>query len=180
MPREARYIPANSTVHIYCRGNNKMDIFHDLTDYSVYRSMTIKVLAEHPVEIYHYCLMPNHVHFLVQVKDENVSKFMQKLNLRYSFYYREKYNWHGYLWQGRFKSNVITTEQYLYACGIYIEENPVRAKLVQRVQEYIWSSCHYYLFSACDKLITVNPYYYALGDTDAERKRAYRRLSRFS
>lgn len=73
-----------------------------------------------------------------------ISKIMQPVALSYSFKFRKKYGYTGYVWQGRFKSNVISDNDYILSCIEYIHNNPVRAKIVTMPEEYLWSSYHFY------------------------------------
>jgi len=89
--------------------------------------------------------MDNHVHLIIEVNSRiNISKIMHAVNLSYSVKFRKKYGWTGYVWQGRFKSNVIEGERYIVECIDYIHNNPVRAKIVENIESYLWSSYRFY------------------------------------
>lgn len=131
MPRQARFLPPDNVYHIMCRGNNSHDIFIQKEDYLKYLELLEKYKEDHPFDLYHYALMPNHIHFLLKTsKETNFSEFMKRLNLAYFHYYRIKYGWKGHFWQDRFKSKLISQDDYLIQCGKYIELNPVRANIV--------------------------------------------------
>ena len=89
--------------------------------------------------------MSNHYHLLIEVHEENLSKFMKQLNANYAIYFNKKYGRTGHLWQGRFKSWYVTDEAYLYTLMIYIEQNPLKANMVQKLGEYPYSSYHQFL-----------------------------------
>ena len=94
-----------------------------------------------------YCLviMDNHVHLIIKVNSLiSISKIMHAVALSYSVKFRKKYGYTGYVWQGRFKSNVIEGERYILGCIDYIHNNPVRAKIVENIEIYPWSSYHFY------------------------------------
>ncbi len=89
MPRDARLIPAEGFLHVMCRGNNRRKLFLRPRDFKTYYLFLKKLKEEEALKIFHYCLMPNHVHLLVGVNTEsNLSRFMQRVNLKYFYYYR--------------------------------------------------------------------------------------------
>ena len=89
--------------------------------------------------------MSNHYHILLEIQSENLSKFMRQLNMNYSIYFNKKNKRVGHLWQGRFKSWYVTDEAYLYTLMCYIEQNPLKANMVKKLEEYPYSSYHYFL-----------------------------------
>ncbi|MFA5089395.1 MAG: transposase, partial [Candidatus Omnitrophota bacterium] len=132
---------------------------------------------EERINIAHYCLMPNHVHFLVKVTPESdLANFMKRLNLSYFFHYRRKRAYVGHLWQGRFKSKLIEKDDYFIQCGKYIELNPVRKGLCTLPEEYAFSSYEYYAYGKKDILLDENPLYSDFGKTAQERQASYRKM----
>ena len=101
---------------------------------------------------------------------------MQAVSLSYSAYYRKRYKYAGYLWQGRFKSVHIDNDSYLLECARYIERNPLRTKrrMVEDLSEYRWSSYNFYANGQTDDIITVNPLYNGLGQTAQARRVKYK------
>jgi REP element-mobilizing transposase RayT len=96
-------------------------------------------------KLFGFVLMDNHVHLVIRVNGRiNISKIMQAINLSYSQKFRHKYHYTGYVWQGRFKSNPIETDAYILDCLNYIHNNPVRAKIADKPEDYLWSSYHFY------------------------------------
>lgn len=177
MPRQPRIILSHSYYHIISRGNNKNHIFRFSIDYFYYLDLLRKYKKELPFDLYHYCLMPNHVHLLIQTKNShNFSTFMKKLNLSYFYYYQKNYGWTGYFWQGRFKSQPVGKDEYFIQCGKYIELNPVRANLVVTPEEYQFSSSRYYIQGVDNDIITPDFIYQAMGKTDVERQEKYKKL----
>ncbi len=119
--------------------------------------------------------MPNHVHLLLHSElRETLSKYLQRVNLSYSCWYRKRYEFCGHVWQGRFRSSPIEKESYLTECGRYIERNPLNAGIVSSPEEYRWSSYHFYAEGTPDPLVTPTPMYLGFGADDAERRRRYR------
>ncbi|MFH1478683.1 MAG: transposase [Candidatus Omnitrophota bacterium] len=141
MPNGPRLLIKNSCYHIIARGNQKQVIFKSNLDYEEYLKRISHYKVKYQFKLYSFCLMPNHIHMIGQIeKEKNLSKFMHGLNRSYTAYFNEKYNKVGYLWQGRFKSKIITKDKYLIDCLTYIELNPVRANIVTTPYEYKWSS----------------------------------------
>ncbi|MCK4912113.1 MAG: transposase [Candidatus Omnitrophica bacterium] len=177
MPRQAREIPLTGYLHIISRGNNKRKIFRYERDKKQYYLNLKKLNQQDKVNICHYCLMSNHIHLLVEIRQgSNLSRFMKRINLKYVYYYQRKYTYCGHLWQGRFQSKIINDELYLIQCGKYIELNPVRAGSVASPEDYPFSSYRYYGFGRKDSLITPNPLYRDLSARQDKRQRLYRNL----
>ena len=109
----------NGYYHLYNRGNHKENIFQKDADYRFYLQKLKKYKKKSHVNIFAYCLMPNHIHILCQSADpKNISKMMHCLQLSYTAYFNEHYEKVGHLWQGRFKSKLITNEKYFSDCII--------------------------------------------------------------
>jgi len=127
--------------HIITRGNRKQTVFRTIQDYEKYLNILKKAKYKHKILLYAYCLMPNHVHLLIETKTtSNMSKFMQWINLVYATHFNNTYQIPGHLWQGRFISKPILKEKYLIDCADYIESNPIRANMVKDITEYPWNS----------------------------------------
>ena len=126
-----------------------------------------------------YVLMTNHVHLLVTPdSDDGLTDTMKAVNERYVPNFNRRHGRTGTLWEGRFRSNLVQSERYLFICQTYIELNPVRAQMVKHPSEYPWSS---YLTNATGSpsgLITPHERYLALGGEPTKRGDAYRGLFR--
>ena len=141
MPRIKRVTLENGCYHIITRGNQKQSVFQATEDYQRYLYLLSKYKRKFGFKLYCFCLMPNHVHLLIQVSDPNVlNKIMRGLNLSYTLYFNFRYKKVGHLWQDRYKSRIIQQDAYLLECINYIEANPVRASLAGEIEEYPWSS----------------------------------------
>ncbi|PIQ89921.1 MAG: transposase [Candidatus Omnitrophica bacterium CG11_big_fil_rev_8_21_14_0_20_42_13] len=141
MPRIARIVLAGHPHHVLQRGNNRQAIFFDEADRSFYLALLRKYSKECDCKIKAYCLMDNHVHFLlVPGRNDSLAKTMQKLSLTFTQYINKKHRRTGRLWECRFHSSVVDTEAYLWTVCRYIERNPVRAGKVKRPIDYSWSS----------------------------------------
>ncbi len=177
MARQPRLIPPQGFLHVICRGNNRRKLFFHPRDFRIYERELIKLKHQEQIKILHYCLMPNHIHLLVGVREtSDLSRFMKRLNLKYFFYYRKKHIYTGHLWQDRFKSKIIEEESYLIQCGKYIELNPVRAGIVHSPEEYIYSSYLHYIRGTKDDIVDSSPLYSDLGNTVEKRQAAYRNI----
>jgi len=113
--------------------------------------------GEEGVEIWGYCLMPNHVHLIAVPKtQESLRRAVGEAHRRYTRRVNFREKWRGYLWQGRFASFVMD-ESYLLAAARYVEWNPVRAKLVARARQWPWSSAKAHLAGRDDELVKAAP-----------------------
>lgn len=176
MPRIPRstLITHDGTYHVIARGNNRMRVFHKKDDYDAYLGMLMAAKIVYGVAIHHYVLMPNHVHLIVG-ESRYLPSFMQLVQLRYAKRYCRLKKHAGHVWQGRYKSFLIASDAYLFACGNYIELNPVRAKLAEEPAGWCHSSYKAYAFGEKDRLVTPDPFYRSLGATQAERQKEYRK-----
>ena len=126
--------------HIVNRGVEQRIIYKDEKDFQTFLEILCTGCQLYNVQLHAYVLMNNHYHLLIETKDENLSRFMKHLNAAYAIYFNKKYKRSGHLWQGRFKSWYVTDEAYLYALIWYIENNPLKAKMVKKLGEYNYSS----------------------------------------
>lgn len=178
MPRAGRICIEEGVFHIMARGNNKQLVFHNERDFIMYKETLSRLKDEQPFKLYHYCLMSNHVHMVIETNENTeLSKLMKRINLSYYHYYKKQYGYSGHFWQGRFKSLLIEKDSYLLACGFYIERNPMRAKMVKLPDQYPYSSYAYYAFGKDDPLLDENPCYETLGKDNLQRRNEYRKLA---
>ena len=109
------------------------------------------------MEVWAYCLMPNHVHLILTPRDEDgLRAALGETHRRYTSRVNHREGWLGYLWQGRFASAPMD-ESHLLACARYVELNPVRAKLVRQAQDWPWSSAVAHLTGRGDGLVRTQP-----------------------
>ena len=144
MPRKPR-IEIPGYYHIVNRGVDRMNIFRHRDDYEYFEELMCLSLKNYGITLHNYCLMSNHYHLLIEITQANLSKFMRQLNMNYAIYFNKKYKRTGHLWQGRFKSWYVTDEAYLYTLMCYIEQNPLKAGMVEKLEEYPYSSYNYFL-----------------------------------
>jgi len=165
--------------HVIQRGNNRQAIFATLADDRALLGLLEENAKKHEVAVHAYVLMSNHFHLLATPQTpDGLPKMMQAVGRTYVRYFNDAQKRTGTLWEGRYKSTLIQTEQYLLACMAYIDLNPVRAGLVLQPQDYPWSSHLHYLGLRTDRLITPHALYWELGNTPFAREAAYAELVR--
>lgn len=175
MPRTARVAPENSVYHILIRGNNRQDIFEEDDDYQRFLDILLKYKEKFSFKLYHYVLMTNHVHLVVEpTAAGSLAEIMKGINLSYAQYYKGKYEHIGHFWQDRYKSIMVSKDGYLLACGSYVELNPVRAGMVKDPREYRWSSYSAYGYGKKNELVDEHPIYLNLSEDESERRKKYR------
>ena len=174
MARLARLVIPGLPHHVTQRGNRSQQTFFNDGDYAAYLELMSEWCREEGVEIWSYCLMPNHVHLIAVPKTEDgLRRAIGEAHRRYTRRINLREQWRGYLWQGRFAS-FITDEPYLLAAARYVELNPVRAKLVKRARDWPWSSAKAHLKGRDDRLVKVAPLLAMVGDWKAFLRSAMR------
>ena len=177
MPRRARVKCAGVPQHVVQRGNNRSACFFTDEDYRFYLSCLQEGAERYGCDIHAYVLMTNHVHLLLTPETgQSLSGMMRYLGSRYVQYVNYTYRRSGTLWEGRYKSSLIETEQYLLTCYRYIEQNPVRAGMAAHADDYRWSSYEAHALGRIDQCIKDHPRYLALGMTAEARQIAYQAL----
>ncbi len=157
MARLARLVIPGLPHHVTQRGNRRQQTFFNDGDYAAYLELMAEWCREEGVEIWGYCLMPNHVHLIAVPKTaDGLRRAIGEAHRRYTRRINFREQWRGYLWQGRFAS-FIMDEPYLLAAARYVELNPVRAKLVERPRQWPWSSARAHLSGRDDRLVKVAP-----------------------
>src|SRR5215510_12113960 len=140
MSKPDRVVVPGLPHHITHRGNRREEIFREADDYQTYLRLLRKAIERHSVLLWSYSLMPNHVHLVaVPERQESLGKAMRWAHGNYAGYFNARYGTVGHLWEGRFRSSVMD-EHHLFNGIRYVERNPVRAGLVQRAEDYSWSS----------------------------------------
>lgn len=177
MPRPLRPDLPGVPQHIVQRGNDRQACFFQPDDYSTYLALLREASLRHDCAVHAYVLMTNHVHLLVTpTKPKAVGRMMQSLGRNYVSHVNARYRRTGTLWEGRYKSCLVDSEEYVLACYRYIELNPVRAGIVATPAEYPWSSHHCNALGEFDGLIRPHPQYLALDGVDTRLHEAYRAL----
>ena len=141
MPRFPRNYLKTSFFHVMSQGINKNFIFEDSIDIKFYIKNMYEIKDKYNVKIIAYCIMNNHVHMLLETAGvENLSKYMHCLNTRFGQYYNKKYKRVGYVFRDRYKAEGIYSEKQLYNCIKYIYDNPVKAEICKKPEEYKFSN----------------------------------------
>ena len=132
--------------HALNRGNGRARVFHDADDYHSFVRLLQKACARVPMRLVGYCLMPNHFHLVLwPLGDNDLGHWMQWLLTAQVHGYRKRYRGSGHVWQGRFKAFPIEQDEHLRIVLRYVERNPLRAGLVARAEEWVWSSLREWL-----------------------------------
>lgn len=145
MARPLRIEYPGAFYHIISRGNERRAIFRGETDYELFLATLEDASARFDVLIHAYCLMPNHLHLLVQTQDSNLSHFMKRLLGVYTIRFNRRHKRYGHLFQGRYKACLIDQDSYFLQLSRYIHLNPVKAKLSKSAEDYRWSSMQFFL-----------------------------------
>jgi len=180
MPRQARIILPNTPHHIMQRGHNRQVVFSSDDDFEYYRENLINFKKEFGCAIYSYCLMTNHVHLIINPGDNpvSISLLMKHVAGRQTRYVNTREKRSGSLWEGRYKSSIVSSKEYLLSCSRYIELNPVRAGTVDQPSEYQWSSYVRKAKGLPDGVVDLDLVYKALGRTAVDRQKSYKEYIR--
>jgi putative transposase len=141
MPRAARASQGGFCYHVLNRGNGRRTVFHNDDDFTAFVGLLGEAGARVDVRLLAYCLMPDHFHLaLWPRRDGDLSAYMQWLSTAHVRRYHSHYHTSGHVWQGRFRAFPIQEDDHLLTVLRYLERNPVRAGLVERAQDWRWSS----------------------------------------
>jgi putative transposase len=155
MARPLRIEYPGAVYHIMTRGNNRQKIFKDDGDRKSYLERLVYYCRLKEVDLLCYCLQSNHIHLLLGTPKGNLSKFMQPFQTSYTVYFNRRHGRTGHVFEQRYKALVVDKDNYLLQVSRYIHLNPVEARVVQRPQDYPWSSYRGHLGEKCiDGLMT--------------------------
>lgn len=157
MARLPRVVLPGIPHHVTQRGNRREPTFFEDGDYELYLDLLSEAAARSGVAIWSYCLMPNHVHIVAVPRDEDgLRRTFRHLHRHYTGYINARMRVTGHLWQGRF-SSVAMDEAHLVCALRYVALNPVRARLVDRAEDWRWSSVTAHLAGESDGYVDVAP-----------------------
>lgn len=157
MPRIARLVVPHYPHHVTQRGNRRQQSFFSPCDYQAYLDLLAAQLALNKVDLWAYCLMPNHVHLILVPRSlDGLARVMRETHARYARRVNLKHEWCGHLWQERFHSFVMD-DFHLIAAARYVELNPVRAGLCQHADAWPWSSARAHLHGRNDRILSDKP-----------------------
>ena len=154
MPRISRAIAVGNPHHITQRGNYRQTVFAEGEDYAQYLEWLNQYARQYGLEIWAYCLMPNHVHIVgVPGTDSALANIFRTVHMQYAQYFNRKRNAAGHLWQGRYFSCVLD-EPHVHAAVRYVEMNPVRAGIAVSPEDYLWSSAKSHVTGLADPVLS--------------------------
>ncbi|MBI2725810.1 MAG: transposase [Polaromonas sp.] len=143
MPRRPRIAPGGLVYHVLNRGVARLALFEKDADYEAFERVLVEALAEHSTRLLSYCVMPNHWHMVLWPRREGeLTEFLRWLThthvMRWHAHFKTSGT--GHLYQGRFKSFPVETDEHFYTVVRYVERNALRANLVERAEDWRWSS----------------------------------------
>jgi putative transposase len=158
MPRNPRNFQDGFIYHVLNRGNSKKVVFHNTSDYRGFQDLIEDSKKNYEIDLFAYCLMPNHFHFVVRPRiAEHLSKWMHWLMTNHVQRYRIFYQSSGHIWQNRFKHFIIQQDEHFLKVLRYIERNPVRANLVPSAKDWQWSSFRGRMKKISNPIIDIPP-----------------------
>ncbi len=145
MPRQARVKSESGIYHLVLRGINKQNIFEDEEDRKRFLETLDFYRNKSGYLLYGFCLLDNHIHLLMKEQAESVSQAIKRISSSYVYWYNQKYERCGHLFQERFKSEAVETEEYFLVVLRYIHQNPLKAGITKQIRKYLWSSYQDYV-----------------------------------
>lgn len=177
MARLPRLVLSGYPIHIMVCGNNRQSIFFDDVEKRSYLEWLRDAAREYELLVHAYVLMPNHVHILATPKNElSVARTMQSVGRRYAQLFNQNHQRTGTIWEGRFKSCLMEPESFFLVIQKFIETNPVRVGLVQKPEDWPWSSYSHHIGAETVSWLSDHSLYWALGNTPFERQSEWQRL----
>lgn len=157
MARIARVVVPGLPHHVTQRGNRRQTTFFNDADYRLYLELLSEWSAAKGIDVWSYCLMPNHIHLIAIPRErESLRRCLTEVHRRYTRHVNFREDWRGHLWQGRFSSFPMD-ERHLLAAARYIERNPVSAGMVEDPKDYPWSSARAHLSGKDDGIVNTAP-----------------------
>ncbi len=154
MARQLRIEYEGAFYHVTSRGNQKERIFWDNKDREELKKIIKRTKERYKYLLHAYVFMDNHYHLLIETPYTNIKQVMQNINTSYTVYINRRHKRAGHLFQGRYKAYIVDKESYLLELGRYIHLNPVRAGIVERPEDYKWSSYRDYIYGGKGVTIT--------------------------
>lgn len=176
MARQLRIEFEGAFYHITSRGNLREKVFFEDKDKEKFLEVLERTKERYGYLIHAYTLMDNHYHLLIETPKANISRIMQNINTSYTVYINKKYRRSGHLFQGRFKAIIVDKDEYLITLSRYIHLNPVRAKIVQRPEDYKWTSYKAFIGNGANALVDTPDTLSYFSKEKKKAKKAYRRF----
>jgi putative transposase len=176
MGRLPRLIGDGLVYHALNRGNNRARVFFHDADYQQFLEAVAKTKERYPFRLYGYCLMSNHFHLVLEpAAGQAISRILQSLSVAHTWHYHKAQATSGHVWQGRFKSPVVATDEHFLTVLRYVESNPLRAGLVRDLADYRWSSYRGHGLGEALPLLDEAPVWASRGRTEASRQAHWRK-----
>src|SRR6266540_1795128 len=175
MARPLRLAMPGGLYHVMVRGNERKDIFRDDADRLRYLDRLAHYREKFGFRLLAYCLMDNHAHLVIEAGLNPLSKVMAGLQSSYTQYFNRRHDRAGHLFQGRYKAFLVEEDRYALALIRYIHENPVKAHVVERPDQYVWSSDRYYRRGRRPGWLDLDRVLRMLGNRRSAAVREYRR-----
>ena len=157
MPRQARVVFPGVPHHVTQRGNRRERVFFNEGDRKVYLEWLREYATRNEVGVLAYCLMTNHVHLIVvPATKDGLYRTLRPLHTRFAQRINRSRNWKGHVWQGRFFSSALDTA-FLLAAIRYVERNPVRARMIDKAEDYPWSSAAIHCGLRTNSVLSIAP-----------------------
>lgn len=173
MSRPPRIYPSGYHYHVIVRCNNQAFHLENDEDFSCYLTTLRFVQRKHVFKLFNYELMNSHVHLFIEPGHLLFSQTMQLINWKYAMDYNRRKKRRGHLWMDRYKCIPVESNEYALALMRYMNRNPIRAKMVEKVGEWNWSGYRFYAEGEENDLLTPHPTYMALRQTEEGRRREY-------
>jgi putative transposase len=175
MGRPLRPVADGLVYHALNRGNNRARVFFGAADYRAFLRALAQTQLRYPFRLYGYCLMTNHFHLLLEPgPGQSISRILQSLTVAPTWGYHRQHGHSGHVWQGRFKSPVIASDEHALIVLRYIEANPLRAAMVKDLADYPWSSYHAHAQGQTNALLQALPCWPTLAATEPARQSYWR------
>ncbi len=174
MARPLRIEYEGALYHVTARGNERRKIFFTKSDYSKFLEYIENAIKKHGMLLHAYILMSNHYHLIIETPQANLSKVMHYINGSYTTYINTKRKRSGHLFQGRYKAILVSKDNYLAELSRYIHLNPVRAKMIEKPEDYEMSSYKAYITDEKEKRLTKDLILGLISSHKGEAKKKYR------
>lgn len=174
MARAMRIEYEDAVYHVTARGNDRKKIFFTKLDHEKFLEYIKEAKKKYGILVHSYVLMSNHYHLIIETPNANLSKAMQYINGSYTTYVNTKRKRSGHLFQGRYKAIIVDIDNYLLELSRYIHLNPVRAKMVEKPEEYTYSSYKAFISNKREEALTNELLMGMIGKNSNESKREYK------
>jgi len=178
MARPVRVELAGGLYHVIVRGNERRAVFRDDADRTRYLERLAHYREKFGFHLLAFCLLDNHVHLAIEAGKVPLSKIMAGVQSSYTQYFNRRHDRVGHLFQGRYKAFLVEEDPYALVLVRYIHENPVKARVVERPEQHVWSSDRYYRRGRGPEWLDLDRVLRMLGSRRSASVRAYRRLMR--